>query len=187
MRADPLLKVARVRQEGVQRAVSGRRHGGSARCPSSCSSYCSVGGAGRGLHHRSTLVDVSRDLRWDLRLGHVPSGTSTLVGKHLQAGVRTDGQGGLTYKLLQALRGKSYVRLTHHYADVGSLAPSVEWDRERTATGTATFSDTHWYTMDKPIPLYRRKPPKQAQFPDTLGWVRTCASKLVTGAGISGS
>jgi hypothetical protein len=43
-----------------------------------------VCGAGRGLHHRSALVDVSRELRWDLRLGHVPSGTITLVGKHLQ-------------------------------------------------------------------------------------------------------
>jgi hypothetical protein len=48
-----------------------------------------VCGAGRGLHHRSALVDVSRELRWDLRLGHVPSGTITLVGKHLQAGGTT--------------------------------------------------------------------------------------------------
>ncbi len=31
---------------------------------------------------------------------------------------------------------------------------------------TATFSDTHWYTMDKVIPPDPRKPPKYAQFPD---------------------
>jgi hypothetical protein len=30
------------------------------------------------------------------------------------------------YMLLQALRAMSYVRLTHHFADVGSLVPSVE-------------------------------------------------------------
>ena len=37
-------------------------------------------------------------------------------------------------KLLQTLRGTSYARLAYHLADVASLAPSVEWDRERTAT-----------------------------------------------------
>ena len=40
-------------------------------------------------------------------------------------------------------------------------------------------ADTHWYTMDKGKPPDRRKPPKEAQFPDTVGRARTCASKLV--------
>jgi hypothetical protein len=52
---------------------------------------------------------------------------------------------------------------------------------------TATFSDTHWYTMDKATPPNHRKPPKYADSPDAVGWARTCASKLVTGAGVSGS
>jgi hypothetical protein len=44
-------------------------------------------------------------------------------------------------------------------------------------------ADTHWYTMDKATPPDHRKPPKQAQFPDAPGLARTCASKLVAGAG----
>jgi hypothetical protein len=41
--------------------------------------------------------------------------------------------------------------------------------------------------MDKVRLPDRRKPPKQAQFPDTLGRASMYASKLVTGAGVSGS
>ena len=40
-------------------------------------------------------------------------------------------------------------------------------------------ASTHWYTMDKATPLNRRKPPKQAQFPDALGRIGTCASQLI--------
>jgi hypothetical protein len=47
-------------------------------------------------------------------------------------------------------------------------------------------ADTHWYTMDKVRAPDHRKPPKQAQFPDAVGQARTCASKLVAGAGVSG-
>src|SRR5829696_7245524 len=48
-------------------------------------------------------------------------------------------------------------------------------------------ADTHWYTMDKVTPLDHPKPPKQARFPDAPGRTRTHASKLVAGAGVSGS
>ena len=41
--------------------------------------------------------------------------------------------------------------------------------------------------MDKSTPPDHRKPPKEAQFPDAVGRARTCASKLVAGAGVSGS
>ena len=37
--------------------------------------------------------------------------------------------------------------------------------------------------MDKATPQDHRKPAKQAKFPDALGRARTCASKLVAGAG----
>ena len=58
---------------------------------------------------------------------------------------------------------------------------------EFTATRTATFSDTHWYAMDKATSLDDPKPPKKAQFRDALVRARTRASKLVAGAGLSGS
>ena len=45
----------------------------------------------------------------------------------------------------------------------------------------------HWYTMDKVRLPDRRKPPKQARFPDAPVRARTHSSKLVTGAGVSGS
>ena len=48
-------------------------------------------------------------------------------------------------------------------------------------------ASTHWYAMDKVTPPDRRKPPKQAQFPDAPVRARTYASKLVAGAGLSGS
>ena len=48
-------------------------------------------------------------------------------------------------------------------------------------------ASTHWYTMDKATPPDHRKPPKQAQFPDAQGRASMCASKLVAGAGVSGS
>ena len=35
---------------------------------------------------------------------------------------------------------------------------AVGWDLS--ASGTATFSDTHWYTLDKARPPDHRKPPK---------------------------
>jgi hypothetical protein len=41
--------------------------------------------------------------------------------------------------------------------------------------------------MDKPTPPIHRNPHKQAQFPDALGRARMYASKLVAGAGVSGS
>ena len=44
-------------------------------------------------------------------------------------------------------------------------------------------ASTHWYAMDKATPQNHPKPPKQAKFPDALGRLRTCASKLVPGAG----
>jgi hypothetical protein len=40
-------------------------------------------------------------------------------------------------------------------------------------------ADTHCYAMDKEIPPDRRKPPKQAGFPDALGRASMYASKLV--------
>src|ERR671913_2105236 len=48
-------------------------------------------------------------------------------------------------------------------------------------------ADTHWYTMDKVRPPDHPKPPKQAQFPDAVGRASMYASKLVAGAGVSGS
>jgi hypothetical protein len=50
---------------------------------------------------------------------------------------------------------------------------------------TATFSDTHWYTMYKATLPDHRKLPKQALYPDTSGLARTYSSKLVAGAGQS--
>src|SRR5215204_4295024 len=41
--------------------------------------------------------------------------------------------------------------------------------------------------MDKVRLPDRRKPPKQARFPDALGRAKTDSSKLVAGAGVSGS
>jgi hypothetical protein len=46
---------------------------------------------------------------------------------------------------------------------------------------------THWYTMDKVRLPDRREPPKQAQFPDAPVRASIYASKLVAGAGVSGS
>ena len=43
-------------------------------------------------------------------------------------------------------------------------------------------ASTHWYAMDKTIALDHPTPPKNAQFPDTVGRARTYASKLVAGA-----
>jgi hypothetical protein len=48
-------------------------------------------------------------------------------------------------------------------------------------------ADKHWYTMDKVRLPESRKPPKQAQSPDTAVQARTYASKLLAGAGVSGS
>ena len=49
------------------------------------------------------------------------------------------------------------------------------------------LADTHWHTMDKTIPPDDPKLPKYAQFPDALVRASMYASKLVTGAGVSGS
>jgi hypothetical protein len=48
-------------------------------------------------------------------------------------------------------------------------------------------ADMHWYAMDEPTPPIHRNPHKQARFPDAPVRARTCASKLVAGAGVSGS
>ena len=48
-------------------------------------------------------------------------------------------------------------------------------------------TDTGWCVTDTRLAQSRRKPPKQAQFPDTVGRARTCSCKLVAGAGVSGS
>jgi hypothetical protein len=48
-------------------------------------------------------------------------------------------------------------------------------------------ADTHWYTIDKATPPDDRKPPKQAPYSDAPVQARTYASKLVAGAGVSGS
>jgi len=73
------------------------------------------------------------------------------------------------YKLLQALRGTPYHRLAHYLADVGSLVSGTKREPRAYCNRTATFSDTHWYTMDKATLQDHRKPHKQAPFPDTLG------------------
>jgi hypothetical protein len=41
------------------------------------------------------------------------------------------------------------------------------------------LADTGGYALDKAIPPDLQKPPKQAQFPDTVGRAGTSASKLV--------
>ncbi len=60
----------------------------------------SLGSAGRGLRHRSALADVSRELRWDLRLGHVPSGTISSSATTFEQEVETDRLGSLIYRAL---------------------------------------------------------------------------------------
>ena len=66
-------------------------------------------------------------------------------------------------------------RLAHYLGNRSGLVAGLSED----CGCTATFSDTHWYTMDKATPLDHRKLPKQAQFPDTPGLARTYSSKLV--------
>ena len=46
-------------------------------------------------------------------------------------------------------------------------------------------ASTRWYTMDKATLPARRRPPKQALFPDTVGRASMYASKLVAGAGVT--